>query len=387
MAEQIILEHRVLDANGDPLSGAKLYAYIEGTSALEPIYTTSALSTAHPSPLVSDAGGNFPQIWHAGDHGVKISITDASDVELSWSPLDPCPMTSSATTASNISFTPTADNPATNVQQAIENATQTGSEVFDESSGFTIISSDVGKTFRCTSDLTISFTQAANLGNGFTATIIADGGKVTVDPNGLETVNGVSTETLYDGESGALFCDGSALYLVRTPSVAEVVIASGTISGGAVAQVAIEIPTEFEDIEIEVSGYAPVTDGDALGFQSGTGTIGSPTWQTTYAQSITANTGGTISGAASAPTYLQLAGVSNAAGGYAQYCKAQVKGFNVSGFLAYTAKGFSTNTTPARQLLEFGGAQETTSTRTLMRLIASTGNIKDLEYKVTGKRA
>lgn len=164
------------------------------------------------------------------------------------------------------------------------------------------------------------------------------------------------------------------------------IIAQGVISGGSVADVVVEIPTGFEVIEIETFGFAPETDGSALGFQVGTGTVGSPVWQTTYAQSITNNTGGTISGATSATTYLQLVGASNSAGGYGQKCAALLEGFNASGLFAYIAKGFSTNTTPARQLLEFGGAQETVSTRTLLRLIAVPGNIKDLTYKIRGIR-
>lgn len=254
-------------------------------------------------------------------------------------------------------------------------------------SNYTLLPADRGQMIRCTAALTLSGTAAATLGNGWYVGVLADGGKATIDPNGAETVNGKVTEELYDGESGILCCDGSGLYLIRTSAISDVVIASGTISGGSVAEVVVEIPTEFEDVEIETFGFVPVTDGAALGFQVGTGTVGSPTWQTTYAQTITSNTGGTVSGSASATTYLQLAGASNAAGGFAQYCEAPVKGFNVSGFLAYTGKGYSTNTTPARQLLIFGGAQETTSVRTLLRLIAVPGNIKDLKYTIKGKRA
>jgi hypothetical protein len=204
MAEQLILPRRVIDANGDPLSGAKLYAYNEGTSTPETIYTDDTLATAHPSPLVSDAGGNFPPIWHAGDHGVKIAITDASDVALSWSPLDPCPATSSATNAANISFTPTTENPATNVQTAIENATTTGSPVSERSASFTVVSTDVGTVIRCTASITVSLTSALTLGNGFEVTIIADGGDVTIDPNGLETIDGAATKLIQDGKSAKI---------------------------------------------------------------------------------------------------------------------------------------------------------------------------------------
>lgn len=387
MAEQIILPRRVLDANGDPLSGAKLYAYVEGTTTLEAIYTTSALSTAHPSPLVSDSGGNFPPIWHAGDHGVKIKITDASDVEISWSPLDPCPATSSATTASNISFTPTTNNPASNVQDAIDNASDKGREILNKASNYTVLSTDRTKVIRCTADLTLSLSAADVLGAGWFTQIMADGGDVTIDPDGSETIEGDTTKILYDGEDGFLHCDGASLYLIRTSAVSDVVIASGTISGGSVAEIVVAIPTEFEDVEVEVFGFVPVSNGAELGFQVGTGTIGSPTWQTSYNRTVTGNSAGTVSGASFTTTYLPLSGASNSAGGYVHKCSAKLGKFNVNGYFAYLGGSFSFNTAPQPELLTLGGSQGNVTTRTLMRLLASTGNIADLTYTIKGKRA
>jgi hypothetical protein len=212
MAEQLILPRRVLDANGNPLSGAKLYAYIEGTTTLETVYSDEALSSTHPSPLLSDAGGNFPPIWHGGDHGVKIAIADSSDVELSWSPLDPCPATSSATNATNISFTPTANNPATNVQDAIVNATTTGSDVSERSVSFTATANDIGTVVRCTAALTIDLTSAPTLTNGFIMTVIADGGDVTIDPNGVETIDGAATIVIQEGKTVVIHCTGTAFF-------------------------------------------------------------------------------------------------------------------------------------------------------------------------------
>lgn len=295
MAEQLILPRRVIDANGDPLSGAKLYAYIEGTTTLEAIYTASDLLTAHPSPLVSDSGGNFPPIWHAADHGVKLAIFDASDVEISWSPLDPCPATSSATTAENISFTPIAGNAATDVQAAIQIAT-----------------------------------EAAN---------------------------------------------------------SDVVIASGAIVSGSVAEIVVDIPTEFEKVELDTFGFLPVVTDDSLMVQVGTGSAASPTWQTTYAQTFNAVTGSSLSGSTSSTTSLAVVGQSDSVAGYCQIGRAVFEGFNRSGQLAYLADTYSTNSTPERQLVKYGGGQEGNSTRTVLRILASTGNIKDLVYTIKGKRS
>lgn len=265
MAEQLILPRRVLDVNGNPLSGAKLFAYTQGTTTLETVYTDASLSTAHPSPLISDAGGNFPPVWHEGDHGVKIKITAASDVEINWSPLDPCPATSSATTAANISFTPTSDNPATNVQQAIVNATDTGSDITEKGSGFTVIASDVGTIIRCTAAVTASLTAAATLANGFEVTIVAAGGDVTIDPDGIETINGESTLTLRQGKTARISCDGTTFYAYIVEEIPDSII---NITSST-ASIEFDVPAGATGFHMNYDNFEPATADASLAMQIG----------------------------------------------------------------------------------------------------------------------
>lgn len=76
MANQLLLEqYRVLDANGFPVPGALLYAYVPGTTTPRTIYTDSALSVAASSPVVADASGTFPPLYTV--QPVKINVTDA----------------------------------------------------------------------------------------------------------------------------------------------------------------------------------------------------------------------------------------------------------------------------------------------------------------------
>lgn len=119
MADQIFLP-RALDANGDPISGAKAYVYESGTSTPLTVYTDDDLTTAHSSPIVADAQGTFAQAFYSGSVDVKVTITDASDVTLNGYPIDPAPVFVGGQGASTISFTATAINTATNVQAAIE---------------------------------------------------------------------------------------------------------------------------------------------------------------------------------------------------------------------------------------------------------------------------
>jgi hypothetical protein len=46
-----------IDANGNPLSGGKLFAYAAGTTTPQDTYTSSALTSANANPVVLDSAG------------------------------------------------------------------------------------------------------------------------------------------------------------------------------------------------------------------------------------------------------------------------------------------------------------------------------------------
>lgn len=78
---------RALDANGVPVSGARLRTYDEGTTTPVTTYSDAALSVAHAFPVLADSSGVFPPVFvAAGDY--KISVTTPADVELPGSPVD-----------------------------------------------------------------------------------------------------------------------------------------------------------------------------------------------------------------------------------------------------------------------------------------------------------
>lgn len=62
-AELHVTPSRATDADGLNLSGAKWFFYQTGTTTPQSVYTTSALSVAHASPVVADAGGKFAPIY------------------------------------------------------------------------------------------------------------------------------------------------------------------------------------------------------------------------------------------------------------------------------------------------------------------------------------
>lgn len=50
---------QVLDDSGNPVAGAQIDAYEAGTTTRLATYTTSALATANPNPIIADAAGRF----------------------------------------------------------------------------------------------------------------------------------------------------------------------------------------------------------------------------------------------------------------------------------------------------------------------------------------
>ena len=101
MTQQIIAPWRVLDANGDPVSGAKFRFFEAGTDTLLTVYTTEALSTPHPDPLVADSGGFAPRAFWSGTPAARLRIFDADDVQIF--DIDPVASSSTSTGAANSS--------------------------------------------------------------------------------------------------------------------------------------------------------------------------------------------------------------------------------------------------------------------------------------------
>ena len=81
-----------------------------------------------------------------------------------------------------------------------------------KSSGYTVLTTDNMTVIRCTAALTLDLTAAASLGNQHLFVIIADGGAVTIDPNGAELVNGAATLVIPQEQAAFVICNGSAFY-------------------------------------------------------------------------------------------------------------------------------------------------------------------------------
>ena len=74
---------------------------------------------------------------------------------------------------------------------------------------YTVVAGDNMTTINCTTALTLNLTAAATLGNQHMFLVVANGGAVTVDPDGAETVNGSATVVIADGSSVFVICSGT----------------------------------------------------------------------------------------------------------------------------------------------------------------------------------
>lgn len=84
MALVVLPKQLLVDANGEPLVGAKAYYYLPGTTTPITVYTTGAYGPAHSSPVESVSGGLFPAVYinPAVNSTYKLVIKTVADVEI-----------------------------------------------------------------------------------------------------------------------------------------------------------------------------------------------------------------------------------------------------------------------------------------------------------------
>lgn len=96
----------------------------------------------------------------------------------------------------------------------------------------TVVAADWGGFIDCTSGtFTLSLTTVVTLGNGFWCFIRNSGtGDVTIDPDGSETIDGLTSFVMYPGEARLVQCNGSAFYSIVLSGFNKTFTASGTLT-------------------------------------------------------------------------------------------------------------------------------------------------------------
>lgn len=81
---------------------------------------------------------------------------------------------------------------------------------------YTAVKADDNQIWRATGNITVNLTTAATLGTGWSIWLMAEGGTITIDPNGTEQIDGSSTSlVLAVGQGCRVVCDGSAFQTVE----------------------------------------------------------------------------------------------------------------------------------------------------------------------------
>ncbi|WP_027664957.1 hypothetical protein [Rhizobium leguminosarum] len=81
-----------------------------------------------------------------------------------------------------------------------------------KSGDYTALASDDNAVHRFTAAATLTLTAAATLGANWHYCVIADGGDVTIDPNGVETIDGAASLVIKDGYSVEIIGSGAAFF-------------------------------------------------------------------------------------------------------------------------------------------------------------------------------
>lgn len=76
-----------LDANGNPLSGAKLFTYSAGTSTKKTTYTDDTGSVANANPIVLNSAGQCPNGVYGTSGAYKLVLAPSTDTDPPLSPI------------------------------------------------------------------------------------------------------------------------------------------------------------------------------------------------------------------------------------------------------------------------------------------------------------
>jgi len=261
---------QALDGNGDPLPGAKAYFYDTGTTNARTTYQDSGAVTPHADPVVADANGFFPEVFVIGGTAVKCVLKTSADVTVTTQ--DPCLRINVSSSASAVSFTPTAEIAQTNVQDAIEQV-QTNLEA----GAFTNVSITGNLTFGGTAliDITgadtklVSGTAGSNTDFGlWNADGDLVGGSMTYTRGSLIVGGAAAWGKLAVGTSGQVLTSDGTDAAWASPSSGMTFLSSVDLANDATAD--FTLTAGYDAYVFELQNVTPATDATSLWVRTST---------------------------------------------------------------------------------------------------------------------
>lgn len=282
-----------------------------------------------------------------------------------------------------------------------------GSAELSKSAGYTVTTSDRGKHIYCSAALTLALPSTASAGSDFVVIVSADGGDVTIDPNGSEEVEGATTYTLPDGGSAVLYCNGSAwrvlfykalideddmasdsaLYAPTQQSVKAYVDAQA--SGGwvplatqtvSVAAASVDftsgIDGTYKRYAVVYNGVTPASDGAALRVRTGNGgSFDGGSGHYGYGYDGTTDNA-TFNSITASQTYIEIAsGVGNAANEGADGCVFIEDPSNAAKYTKFTFSGSYNDNGSKVYSLTGGGQRAEAAAHDRIQFLFATGNV------------
>ena len=213
-----------------------------------------------------------PAPWNALTTDLGNEITNSLPRDGSAPMAAPLKAASGTVSAPGLGF---ASNPQTGLYLkggGVLGFTQNGVDiVFDKASvyaaksgDYTALASDDNAVHRFTAAATLTLSAAATLGANWHYCIIADGGDVTIDPNGLETIDGAATLVVPSGYSAFIICSGSAFF---TDKLMTRILTKADVS--SVADYCIDlVPSFVSTTSISVSSGSAFCSGKSFSIPS-----------------------------------------------------------------------------------------------------------------------
>jgi hypothetical protein len=172
-------------------------AVISGGVGVAPSYGKIGLTT-HVSGTLPVANGGTGQTTYTDG---QILIGNSTGNTLSKSTL---------TAGSNVTIT----NGSGTITIAASGGGSSTYTISNKTAAYTVIAGDLATIINCTTgSFTVSLTAAATLGSGFNCWIWNTGtgtsDTITIDPSGAETIDGVATLLLRQGEGTEIVCNGT----------------------------------------------------------------------------------------------------------------------------------------------------------------------------------